>query len=105
MQWFTALCLLLVVINCLLEDECFKLLCCLFFPVMSFRRGVVRQSKFRHVFAQAWKAEQCLDDLRVSRVTWDGQLCAANPKFIAVITEAGGGGAFLVLPLTKVTEH
>ncbi|KAB5579470.1 hypothetical protein PHYPO_G00195420 [Pangasianodon hypophthalmus] len=68
---------------------------------MSFRRGVVRQSKFRHVFAQAWKAEQCLDDVRVSRVTWDGQLCAANPKFIAVITEAGGGGAFLVLPLTK----
>ncbi|TSK82227.1 Coronin-1B [Bagarius yarrelli] len=50
---------------------------------MSFRRGVVRQSKFRHVFAQAWKAEQCLDDIRVTRVTWDGQLCAANPKFIA----------------------
>lgn len=70
--------------------------------VMSFRRGVVRQSKFRHVFAQAWKAEHCLDDVRVSRVTWDGPLCAANPKFIAVVIEAGGGGAFLVLPLAKV---
>uniref|UniRef100_A0AAR2JJM5 Coronin n=1 Tax=Pygocentrus nattereri TaxID=42514 RepID=A0AAR2JJM5_PYGNA len=68
---------------------------------MSFRRGVVRQSKFRHVFAQAWKAEHCLDDVRVTRVTWEGPLCAANPKFIAVIVEAGGGGAFLVLPLTK----
>ncbi|KAA0723018.1 Coronin-1B Coronin-2 [Triplophysa tibetana] len=68
---------------------------------MSFRRGVVRQSKFRHVFAQACKAEHCLDDVRVSRVTWDGPLCAANLKFIAVIIEAGGGGAFLVLPLTK----
>uniref|UniRef100_A0A8C1G471 Coronin n=1 Tax=Cyprinus carpio TaxID=7962 RepID=A0A8C1G471_CYPCA len=68
---------------------------------MSFRRGVVRQSKFRHVFAQAWKAEHCLDDVRVSRVTWDGPLCAANPKFIAVVIEAGGGGAFLVLPLAK----
>lgn len=65
---------------------------------------MVRQSKFRHVFAQAWKAEQCLDDLRVTRVTWDGQLCAANPKFVAVITEAGGGGAFLVLPLAKVKK-
>uniref|UniRef100_A0A673HZU8 Coronin n=1 Tax=Sinocyclocheilus rhinocerous TaxID=307959 RepID=A0A673HZU8_9TELE len=64
-------------------------------------RGVVRQSKFRHVFAQAWKAEHCLDDVRVSRVTWDGPLCAANPKFIAVVIEAGGGGAFLVLPLAK----
>lgn len=73
--------------------------------VMSFRRGVVRQSKFRHVFAQAWKAEHCLDDVRVSRVTWDGPLCAANPKFIAVVIEAGGGGAFLVFPLAKVGMH
>lgn len=72
---------------------------------MSFRRGVVRQSKFRHVFAQAWKAEHCLDDVRVSRVTWDGPLCAANPKFIAVVIEAGGGGAFLVFPLAKVGMH
>lgn len=68
---------------------------------MSFRRGVVRQSKFRHVFAQAWKAEHCIDDVRVSRVTWDSPLCAVNPKFIAVIIEAGGGGAFLVVPISK----
>lgn len=68
---------------------------------MSFRRGVVRQSKFRHVFAQAWKAEHCIDDVRVSRVTWDSPLCAVNPKFIAVIVEAGGGGAFLVIPISK----
>ncbi|XP_077354854.1 coronin-1B isoform X1 [Festucalex cinctus] len=68
---------------------------------MSFRRGVVRQSKFRHVFAQAWKAEHCLDDVRVSRVTWDGPLSAVNPKFMAVIVEAGGGGAFLVVPVGK----
>lgn len=69
---------------------------------MSFRRGVVRQSKFRHVFAQAWKAEHCIDDVRVSRVTWDSPLCAVNPKFIAIIIEAGGGGAFLVVPISKV---
>lgn len=69
---------------------------------MSFRRGVVRQSKFRHVFAQVWKSEHCIDDVRVSRVTWDGPLCAVNPKFIAVIVEAGGGGAFLVVPTGKV---
>lgn len=69
---------------------------------MSFRRGVVRQSKFRHVFAQAWKAEHCLDDVRVSRVTWDSPLSAVNAKFVAVIIEAGGGGAFLVIPITKV---
>ncbi|XP_039623427.1 coronin-1B-like isoform X2 [Polypterus senegalus] len=67
---------------------------------MSFRR-VVRQSKFRHVFGQAVKADQCYDDIRVSRVTWDSSFCAVNPKFVAVIVEASGGGAFMVLPLSK----
>ncbi|MGH0171284.1 UNVERIFIED_CONTAM: hypothetical protein FKN15_060086 [Acipenser sinensis] len=67
---------------------------------MSFRR-VVRQSKFRHVFGQAVKTDQCYDDIRVSRVTWDSSFCAVNPKFVAVIVEASGGGAFLVLPLGK----
>ncbi|NXL69109.1 COR1B protein, partial [Chordeiles acutipennis] len=67
---------------------------------MSFRK-VVRQSKFRHVFGQALRAEQCYDDIRVSRVTWDSTFCAVNPAFLAVIVEASGGGAFLVLPLHK----
>ncbi|NXG49751.1 COR1B protein, partial [Psilopogon haemacephalus] len=68
---------------------------------MSFRK-VVRQSKFRHVFGQPVKTEQCYDDIRVSRVTWDSTFCAVNPAFLAIIVEASGGGAFLVLPLHKV---
>lgn len=68
---------------------------------MSFRK-VVRQSKFRHVFGQPVKNDQCYEDIRVSRVTWDSTFCAVNPKFLAVIVEASGGGAFLVLPLHKV---
>ncbi|KAJ8286064.1 hypothetical protein GJAV_G00034160 [Gymnothorax javanicus] len=64
-------------------------------------RRVVRQSKFRHVFGQAVKNDQCYDDIRVSRVTWDSAFCAVNPKFVAIIIEASGGGAFLVLPLHK----
>ncbi|XP_040826857.1 coronin-1B isoform X1 [Ochotona curzoniae] len=67
---------------------------------MSFRK-VVRQSKFRHVFGQPVKNDQCYEDIRVSRVTWDSTFCAVNPKFLAVIVEASGGGAFLVLPLHK----
>ncbi|PNJ38734.1 CORO1B isoform 1 [Pongo abelii] len=67
---------------------------------MSFRK-VVRQSKFRHVFGQPVKNDQCYEDIRVSRVTWDSTFCAVNPKFLAVIVEASGGGAFLVLPLSK----
>nr|XP_009684057.1 PREDICTED: coronin-1B-like [Struthio camelus australis] len=67
---------------------------------MSFRK-VVRQSKFRHVFGQPVKTEQCYDDIRVSRVTWDSTFCAVTPAFVAIIVEASGGGAFLVLPLHK----
>ncbi|XP_077600579.1 uncharacterized protein LOC144215484 isoform X1 [Stigmatopora nigra] len=64
-------------------------------------KGVVRKSKFRHVFGQTVKNDQCYDDIRVSRVTWDSSFCAVNPKFVAIIIEASGGGAFLVLPLHK----
>lgn len=65
----------------------------------------VRQSKFRHVFGQAMKNDQCYDDIRVSRVTWDSLFCSVNPKFVAIVVEASGGGAFLVLPLQKVSQH
>lgn len=67
-------------------------------------RSIVRQSKFRHVFGQAVKADQGYDDIRVSKVTWDSSFCAVNPKFLAVIVESSGGGAFLVLPLSKVSK-
>lgn len=67
-------------------------------------RRVVRQSKFRHVFGQAVRNDQCYDDIRVSRVTWDSSFCAVNPKFVAIIIDASGGGAFIVLPLQKVSD-
>ncbi|XP_051906541.1 coronin-B isoform X1 [Hippocampus zosterae] len=70
-------------------------------PKKDMLRRVVRQSKFRHVFGQAVRNDQCYDDIRVSRVTWDSSFCAVNPKFVAIIIEASGGGAFLVLPLHK----
>ncbi|NXI38315.1 CORO6 protein, partial [Galbula dea] len=68
-------------------------------PAMS--RRVVRQSKFRHVFGQPVKADQMYEDIRVSKVTCDSSFCAVNPKFLAIIVESGGGGAFIVLPLAK----
>uniref|UniRef100_A0A6I8PXE6 Coronin n=1 Tax=Xenopus tropicalis TaxID=8364 RepID=A0A6I8PXE6_XENTR len=64
-------------------------------------RRVVRQSKFRHIFGQPVKADQMYEDIRVSKVTWDSSFCAVNPKFIAIIVESSGGGAFIVLPLAK----
>ena len=74
-----------------------------FVVVMSFR--VVRQSKFRHVFGQALKKDQCYDNIRITKSSWDSTFCAVNPHFVAIITEAAGGGAFLVLPLDKVSEY
>lgn len=67
---------------------------------MSFR--VVRQSKFRHVFGQALKKDQCYDNIRITKSSWDSTFCSVNPKYVAIITEAAGGGAFLVVPLDKV---
>lgn len=74
-------------------SDCFQ-------PAMS--RSFVRNSKFRHVFGQAVKADQCYDDIRISQMTWDSNFCSVNPKFVAMIVDASGGGAFMVLPLSKV---
>uniref|UniRef100_A0A8C4Q244 Coronin n=1 Tax=Eptatretus burgeri TaxID=7764 RepID=A0A8C4Q244_EPTBU len=64
-------------------------------------RKVVRYSKYRHVYGQAVKSDQCYDDIRVSRTTWDSTFSSVNPKFLAIIVEASGGGAFIVLPLSR----
>lgn len=74
---------------------------CLSVFQMSFR--VVRSSKFRHVYGQALKREQCYDNIRVSKSSWDSTFCAVNPKFLAIIVESAGGGAFIVLPHNKVS--
>ncbi|KAJ5179944.1 Actin-binding protein [Penicillium capsulatum] len=61
----------------------------------------VRSSKYRHVFGRPTKKEQCYDNLRVSRNAWDTNLVKVNPKHLAVNWEAGGGGAFAVIPLEE----
>ncbi|OQV25267.1 Coronin-6 [Hypsibius exemplaris] len=63
---------------------------------------VVRASKFRHIYGQVEKKEFCYDDIRVTKSSWDSMFCSVNPKFLAVVTEAAGGGAFIVLTLSKV---
>jgi hypothetical protein len=64
---------------------------------MSFR--IVRQSKFRHVFGTAKKREQCYDGVRITRNAWDSPFCSVNARFLAVVLESAGGGAFTVLNL------
>ncbi|KAF3405464.1 Coronin-like protein crn1 [Talaromyces pinophilus] len=61
----------------------------------------VRSSKYRHVFGQPTRREQCYDNLRVSRNAWDTNLLKVNPQYLAVNWETGGGGAFAVIPLEE----
>ncbi|KAF3079496.1 Coronin-like protein crn1 [Orbilia oligospora] len=58
----------------------------------------VRSSKYRHVFGRPTKKEQCYDNLHISRNAWDSNLIKANPKYLSVNWESGGGGAFAVIP-------
>ncbi|KAH7354470.1 WD repeat domain-containing protein [Plectosphaerella cucumerina] len=59
----------------------------------------VRSSKYRHVFGKPTRKEFCYDNLRISRNAWDTNLVKANPEYLSVNWESGGGGAFAVLPL------
>lgn len=65
---------------------------------MAFR---MRTSKYRHVFGQPLKRDQCYDNIRISKTSWDSTFCSVNPKFVAIITDAAGGGSFLVQPLNR----
>ena len=64
----------------------------------------VRYSKFRHVFGTPYKREKCYDNIKITKSPHDSNMCAVNGKFLAVVLEAQGGGAFLVVPLSKVRQ-
>ncbi|XP_022522510.1 coronin-2A [Astyanax mexicanus] len=71
-------------------------------------RPQYRSSKFRHVFGKAATKENCYDGVPITLSVHDNLLCSVNPRFIAVITECAGGGAFLVLSVNhtgKVDPH
>jgi len=59
---------------------------------------VVRASKYRHVFGQPAKAEECYQNVAATRSAWDSNYIRANPKYFAVCWEAGGGGSLAVIP-------
>ncbi|EGY15061.1 hypothetical protein VD0002_g3196 [Verticillium dahliae] len=61
----------------------------------------VRASKYRHVFGKPTRKEFCYDNLHISRNAWDTNLVKANPEYLSVNWDAGGGGAFAVIPLEE----
>jgi coronin-1B/1C/6 len=54
----------------------------------------VRQSKFKHVYPQPFKKNNCYDNAKVTTNAWDSNLIKVNPKFMSINWKAGGGGAF-----------
>jgi coronin-2 len=58
-------------------------------------------SKFRHVYGLPAKRQGCFENVKITRNAHDSSFCAANPKFLAVVVEVGGGGSFIVIPLDK----
>lgn len=66
---------------------------------MSFR---MPHSKFRHVYGEPVKKSHCYENIRISKNAHDTYFSCVNPKFLAVIIESAGGGAFQVIPLEKV---
>ena len=65
---------------------------------MAFR---MRASKFRHTFGSPAKKEHSYESIKITKNAHDSNFCAVNPKFLAIVTESAGGGAFLVLPIEK----
>ena len=44
------------------------------------------------------RGAQGFDGVRVTRNAWDSNFCSVNPKFLAIVEEAQGGGSFIVRP-------
>jgi len=58
---------------------------------------MVRSSKYRHVFGQPAKKENCYEGFRPTNCAFEGTFIAANGKWIAVCVESGGSGTFMIL--------
>ena len=61
----------------------------------------VRASKFRHVFIEPEKHENCYTNLRLATATGEQNYIKGNPKYFAVAYQ-GGGGSMAVIPYSKV---
>eukprot|EP00753_Platysulcus_tardus_P018248 PLAT6794.3.p2 GENE.PLAT6794.3~~PLAT6794.3.p2 ORF type:complete len:479 (-),score=217.08 PLAT6794.3:145-1524(-) len=65
---------------------------------------IVRSSKFRHVYAEPFKADLHYTDLRLATATSLGNYIAANGKYFA-IPYRGGGGPVAVIPHSRVGKQ
>lgn len=46
---------------------------------------IVRQSKYRNVYGQAFKPEQCFSGTKLANHAWDSNFICANTKFVLLL--------------------
>lgn len=61
-----------------------------------------RCSKLRQVWGKPSSRGRSYGGVPITRSVHDNHFCSVNPCFVAVVTECGGGGSFLVLPVHQV---
>lgn len=64
----------------------------------------VRQSKYRHVYSDPPKHDDCWTGFRLSTATGEQQYIKANPKFFAVALQ-GGGGPFAIVDVNQPSRY
>ncbi|VEL41729.1 unnamed protein product [Protopolystoma xenopodis] len=57
--------------------------------------------RFRHVFGEPARRDECFEGIPISRATHDGRLTACNPSLLAVTIESAGGGSIAIVPISK----
>jgi len=60
----------------------------------------VRQSKYRHIFCDPPKPQECFSGFRFSTTVGEQPYIKANEKYFSVALQ-GGGGPFTVVPLNQ----
>lgn len=64
-------------------------------------RPTYRSSKFRNVYGKVANREHCFDGVPITKNVHDSHFCSVNSKYLAVVTESAGGGAFIVIPISQ----
>ena len=63
---------------------------------------VVRVTKFRHILGE--DAKKSYNGVPISKNAHESDFCTVNPKFVGIVAEQNGGGAFLVLKADKLGQ-
>jgi len=64
----------------------------------------ITTNKFRHVFGQSTRKDSCFENIHITKNAHDSNFAAVNPKFMAVVLDGVGGGAFLVHSINQVSS-